>query len=78
MDKDLDFGIGTADFNAENDLQTGGTTDIIHLRVQQRVGRKMITLIEGIPEEFDYKKILKAWKKVFFPINFCVYYEFIY
>ena len=37
----------------------------IHLRVQQRNGKKMITIIEGVPEEFDYRKLLKTFKKTF-------------
>lgn len=31
--------------------------------VQQRNGRKCLTTVQGLPEEFDYKKILKALKK---------------
>lgn len=39
----------------------GGYLDI---RVQQRKGNKYITIIEGIPEEYDIKKMLRSWKKV--------------
>eukprot|EP00887_Chlorella_sp_A99_P008054 scaffold12.g8054.t1 len=35
----------------------------IHVRVQQRNGRKCLTTVQGLPEAFDYKKILKALKK---------------
>ena len=37
----------------------------IHIRVQQRNGRKCITTVQGIPESFDLKKILKYAKKAF-------------
>lgn len=31
--------------------------------MQQRNGRKSLTTVQGLPEAFDYKKILKALKK---------------
>lgn len=37
----------------------------IHIRNQQRNGRKSITNIQGIPDKFNHKKILKAFKKMF-------------
>lgn len=37
----------------------------IHVRYQQRTGRKGFTLIEGIPDDIDMKKLLKAFKKKF-------------
>lgn len=33
------------------------------VRMQQRNGRKSLTTVQGLPEAFDYKKILKALKK---------------
>jgi translation initiation factor 1 len=35
------------------------------LRIQQRNGRKTLTTIQGLPEDIDQKKLLKAFKKVF-------------
>ena len=35
----------------------------IHIRIQQRNGRKYITLIEGLSEEVDLKKFLQYLKK---------------
>lgn len=35
----------------------------IHIRIQQRNGRKTLTTIQGLPKEFDPKKILKVAKK---------------
>jgi hypothetical protein len=34
------------------------------IRIQQRKANKYITTIQGIPPEFDFKKILRAFKKV--------------
>lgn len=38
--------------------------DHIHIRIQQRNGRKTITTLQGVPKAFDIKKLLKAFKKV--------------
>lgn len=37
----------------------------VHIRIQQRNGRKTLTTIEGIPSRFDLKKVLKVIKKQF-------------
>lgn len=37
----------------------------IHIRIQQRNGRKTLTTIQGLPDKFDRKKILKVIKKKF-------------
>eukprot|EP00892_Ulva_mutabilis_P009720 jgi/Ulvmu1/711/UM010_0083.1 len=37
--------------------------DYVHIRIQQRNGRKSLTTVQGIKKSFDYKKILKALKK---------------
>lgn len=39
--------------------------DYIHIRIQQRNGRKTLTTIQGLPRRFDQKKILKVIKKKF-------------
>jgi translation initiation factor SUI1 len=41
----------------------GDSKDYVHIRVQQRNGKKSLTTVQGLPQEFDYKKILKALKK---------------
>lgn len=35
----------------------------IHIRIQQRNGKKSITSISGLPDDLDLKKILKTFKK---------------
>merc|ERR1719201_1535084 len=37
--------------------------DLIHIRVQQRNGRKCITTVQGLDQNLDLKKIIKAIKK---------------
>ncbi|CAO3620807.1 unnamed protein product [Mucor fragilis] len=37
----------------------------IHLRIQQRNGKKTLTTLQGLSKEYDAKKILKTFKKVF-------------
>eukprot|EP01086_Lenisia_limosa_P006366 TRINITY_DN2513_c0_g1_i2.p1 TRINITY_DN2513_c0_g1~~TRINITY_DN2513_c0_g1_i2.p1 ORF type:complete len:111 (-),score=30.85 TRINITY_DN2513_c0_g1_i2:58-390(-) len=37
----------------------------IHIRMQQRNGRKCLTTVTGLDAELDFKKILKAIKKEF-------------
>eukprot|EP01032_Pedospumella_encystans_P000365 gene365-412_t len=37
----------------------------IHIRVQQRNGRKCITTVQGLADDLDIAKIAKALKKTF-------------
>lgn len=37
----------------------------VHIRIQQRNGRKTLTTLQGLPKEYDAKKLLKAFKKEF-------------
>lgn len=37
----------------------------IHVRVQQRNGRKSLTTVQGLDAQLSYKKVLKAFKKAF-------------
>ncbi|CAK7200834.1 Eukaryotic translation initiation factor eIF-1 [Sporothrix eucalyptigena] len=39
--------------------------DLIHIRIQQRNGRKTLTTVQGIPSKFSQKKILAVVKKKF-------------
>merc|ERR1711890_133081 len=53
---------------AEADEDTGGekqSQNYIHIRIQQRNGRKTLTTVQGLPKKFDQKKILKVIKKKF-------------
>jgi len=48
---------------------TGGDSqqpqNYIHVRIQQRNGRKTLTTVQGLPKEYDPKRILKTLKKDF-------------
>ncbi|XP_078343782.1 eukaryotic translation initiation factor eIF1-like isoform X2 [Oculina patagonica] len=35
----------------------------IHIRIQQRSGRKTLTTVQGINDSYDLKKLVKAFKK---------------
>ncbi|KAL2219134.1 translation initiation factor SUI1 [Thermoascus aurantiacus ATCC 26904] len=53
---------------AEADEDTGETKqsqNYIHIRIQQRNGRKTLTTVQGLPKKFDQRKILKVIKKKF-------------
>ena len=41
------------------------TANYIHIRIQQRNGRKTLTTVQGLSDEYDFKRILKALKKDF-------------
>ncbi|KAJ0101574.1 hypothetical protein Patl1_04306 [Pistacia atlantica] len=65
---DLDNQIPTtfdpfADANAED--SGAGTKEYVHIRIQQRNGRKSLTTVQGLKKEFSYNKILKDLKKEF-------------
>ena len=50
----------------EGDGDTGGVQkDDIHIRIQQRNGRKTLTTIQGISQDYDLKLIIRAIKKEF-------------
>ncbi|BBN13092.1 translation initiation factor 1 [Marchantia polymorpha subsp. ruderalis] len=52
-----------AEANAED--SGAGSKDYVHVRVQQRNGRKSLTTVQGLKKEFNYNKILKDFKKEF-------------
>lgn len=50
---------------ADDDVQDG----LVHIRIQQRNGRKTLTTVQGLSKDYDLKKIVRACKKV--KIIFC-------
>ncbi|BDA42503.1 Protein translation factor SUI1 homolog [Coccomyxa sp. Obi] len=50
---------------ADQDGDTSNAKDYVHIRIQQRNGKKSLTTIQGLEKGFDYKKVLKAFKKEF-------------
>lgn len=54
--------------DAFEDAAEGANTahsDKVHVRVQQRSGRKCITTVQGLADDLDVKRICKAFKKNF-------------
>jgi translation initiation factor 1 len=56
-----------ADAAAEDDVDKlqGNTDQQIHLRCQQRNGRKCITTVQGLSESLDLKRLIKTFKRTF-------------
>lgn len=52
-----------AEANAED--AGAGSKEYVHVRIQQRNGRKSLTTVQGLKKEFSYNKILKDLKKDF-------------
>merc|ERR1711971_260168 len=51
---------------AKGDDGSGPVQDgLVHVRIQQRNGRKTLTTIQGLSAEYDLKAIVKACKKEF-------------
>ena len=45
--------------------ESGVQDGLVHIRIQQRNGRKTLTTIQGLSTEYDLKKIVRACKKVY-------------
>jgi len=53
-------------FDAFDDAdEKAGDKSKVHIRVQQRNGRKCITTVAGLADDLDVKRICKAFKKNF-------------
>ncbi|KAF9792131.1 eukaryotic translation initiation factor SUI1 [Thelephora terrestris] len=50
--------------NFDNE-DVGSQQNYIHVRIQQRNGRKSLTTLQGLPKEYSSRKLLKAFKKEF-------------
>ena len=53
--------------NPFNEPQDSGPSQegFIHIRIQQRNGRKTLTTVQGIADDYDKKKLVKVCKKEF-------------
>ncbi|XP_024376860.1 uncharacterized protein [Physcomitrium patens] len=54
-----------AEANVEDSGVGSKGSGYVHVRVQQRNGRKSLTTVQGLKKEFNYNKILKDLKKEF-------------
>ena len=61
-----DIDIGRVGGEADDPFALGGAKgNKIHIRVQQRNGRKSLTTVAGLSSDLDLKKILKYLKKAY-------------
>ncbi|XP_043330404.1 eukaryotic translation initiation factor 1-like [Cervus canadensis] len=63
--QNLDSFDPSADASKGDDLLPAGTEDYIHITIQQRNGRKTLTTVQGIVDDYNKKKLVKAFKKKF-------------
>ncbi|KAJ8644053.1 hypothetical protein MRB53_005801 [Persea americana] len=63
----ISFLVGQSDpfADANADDSSAGSKEYVHIRIQQRNGRKSLTTVQGLKKEFSYNKILKDLKKEF-------------
>lgn len=59
------FGIHTQQDAFKETEEGGGSTNLVHIRIQQRNGRKTLTTVQGLNPDYDFKKIVKVAKKDF-------------
>ncbi|XP_064598546.1 eukaryotic translation initiation factor eIF1-like [Liolophura sinensis] len=55
------FADAAKDNDSGGDVQQG----LIHIRIQQRNGRKTLTTVQGLSSAYDLRKIVKVCKKQF-------------
>lgn len=53
-----------ADATKDDNLLPVGTEDKIHIKTQQWTGDKILATVQGIADDYDKKKLVKAFKKV--------------
>ncbi|KAJ8423363.1 hypothetical protein Cgig2_026781 [Carnegiea gigantea] len=52
-------------FAEAKDSAAPGAKEYVHIRIQQRNGKKSLTTVQGLRKDFSYEKILKDLKKEF-------------
>ncbi|KAK3751951.1 hypothetical protein RRG08_046223 [Elysia crispata] len=57
--------LGTDPFADTKEGVSNEKESLIHIRIQQRNGRKTLTTVQGLDQKYDFKKIVKAAKKEF-------------
>lgn len=62
MNRDIIFNNTDLFADAQEDSKKDSGS-YVHIRIQQRNGRKSLTIVQGLPDDLDLKKILKAIKK---------------
>ena len=65
--------LGGMVFSGQTDFPDDvGDTSKVHIRVQQRNGRKCVTTVQGLSDDLDLKKILKYVKRMFNTNGTCI------
>ncbi|KAL2944600.1 Protein translation factor SUI1-like protein 2 [Bienertia sinuspersici] len=63
---DIDVQIPAAlDPFSEAESEAPGAKEYVHIRIQQRNGKKSLTTVQGLKKDYSYEKILKDLKKEF-------------
>ncbi|XP_042513879.1 protein translation factor SUI1 homolog [Macadamia integrifolia] len=52
-------------FAEAKDSGAAGAKEYVHIRIQQRNGKKSLTTVQGLKQEYNCEKILKDLKKEF-------------
>ena len=60
---DINGTTNTGDEFVDEDPDLIGMEETVHLRVQKITGRKKITIVEGLADDLDLKRVLRALKK---------------
>jgi len=50
---------------AGGDSESVVSPNDVHIRIQQRTGRKTLTTISGLPKDLDFNRLIKTFKKLF-------------
>ena len=61
---EFDFFLTDPFADAIKGSEEGVQDGFVHIRIQQRNGRKTLTTVQGLSAEYDLKKIVRACKKV--------------
>lgn len=56
---------GLAELGGETKKDVNLGSGLVHIRIQQRNGRKTLTTVQGLESQFDKKKLVRAFKKEF-------------
>ncbi len=55
----------TVDSSSSSIKSSSKGSSYVHIRIQQRNGRKSLTTVQGLASDLDLRKILKALKKTY-------------
>ena len=56
---------GLTELGGETKSELNLGNGLVHIRIQQRNGRKTLTTVQGLESQFDKKKLVRAFKKEF-------------